>query len=233
MRRKMTRIVPIVLGACILAVSVKAGEAPVPKTQKEMVSYAIGVDLSKNFKKQGIEVDLDMLARGFKDELSGGKLLIAESDLRKVMQDFQSELRQKMTQTHRIAALENRKKGDAFLAENKTKEGVVVLPNGLQYKILKAGDGGKPKDNNSVEVRYRGTLVDGTVFDASDPAGPPAAFQLAGVIPGWREALKLMPAGSKWQLFIPPQLAYGERGAGRDIGPNETLIFEVELIGIK
>lgn len=210
-----------------------AGEAPALKTQKEIVSYGIGVDMSKNFKKQGIEVDLDLLVKGFKDDLSGKKLLVDEKDLRKSMRDYQAELRQRLMQAYRVAALENKKKGDAFLDENRKKEGVVALPSGLQYKVLKAGDGRKPTDADTVEVHYRGTLIDGTEFDGTD-AGQPAAFKVkGGVIPGMTEALKLMATGSKWQLFIPPQLAYGERGTGRDIGPNETIVFEVELIAVK
>lgn len=222
-----------VLGIGFLAARASAEEAPVFKTEKEKVSYGIGVDIGRNFKKQGIEVDMDLLVKGLKGGLSVEKLLLPDKDLRKIMGDFQSELRRKQVQASRVAGLDNREKGNAFLAENKKKEGVVALPSGLQYKILKAGDGRKPTDADTVEVRYRGTLINGSEFDSTDPAGPPAAFKLNGVIPGWTEALKLMPAGSKWQIFIPPQFAYGERGAGRDIGPNETLIFEVELIGIK
>lgn len=222
-----------VLVVLLLCGQASAGEAPALKTQKEIVSYGIGVDMSKNFKKQGIEVDLDLLVKGFKDDLSGKKLLVDEKDLRKSMRDYQAELRQRLMQAYRVAALENKKKGDVFLDENKKKEGVVALPSGLQYKVLKAGDGRKPTDADTVEVHYRGTLIDGTEFDGTD-AGQPAAFKVkGGVIPGMTEALKLMATGSKWQLFIPPQLAYGERGTGRDIGPNETIVFEVELIAVK
>jgi FKBP-type peptidyl-prolyl cis-trans isomerase FklB len=131
------------------------------------------------------------------------------------------------------AAEDNRKAGESFLAENKKKEGVVTLPSGLQYKVLKAGDGKKPTDADTVECHYRGTLINGTEFDSSYLTGQPATFKIAGVIPGWREALKLMPVGSKWQLFVPSQLAYGARGKGGSIGPNAALIFEVELLAIK
>jgi len=144
----------------------------------------------------------------------------------------QSEQLRKQRQAAGLAGEENRKAGEAFLAGNKAKDGVVTLPSGLQYKVLKAGDGRKPSDADMVECRYRGTLIDGTEFDRSDPAGQPATFKVAGVIPGWREALKLMPVGSKWQLFIPPQLAYGAIGSG-PIGPNATLIFELELLAVK
>jgi len=222
-----------VLGAWLLAAQASAGETPVLKTPQDNTSYGIGVDVGRNFKKQGVEVDLDLMVKGIKDGLSGGKLLLPDKELRKIMNAFQGELRQKQAEATRIAAVENKKKGDAFLAENKTKAGVVSLPSGLQYTILKAGSGKTPTDADTVEVQYRGTLIDGTEFDSSE-AGQPATFKVkGGVIPGWTEALLLMPVGSKWQVFVPPQLAYGSRGAGRDIGPNETLIFEVELIAIK
>jgi FKBP-type peptidyl-prolyl cis-trans isomerase FklB len=131
------------------------------------------------------------------------------------------------------AGEENKKAGEAFLAQNKGKQGVVTLPSGLQYKILKAGNGKKPTENDTVECNYRGTLINGTEFDSSYRRGQPATFGVGQVIPGWREALQLMPVGSKWELYVPPDLAYGERGAGRDIGPNSTLVFEVELLGIQ
>jgi FKBP-type peptidyl-prolyl cis-trans isomerase len=223
-----------VLGVLLLAAQVSAQEAQVLKTEKEKVSYGIGIDVARNFKRMGIDLDLDVLVKAMRDEYSGQKLLMSEEDLRATMNAFQAELRQKQAQAVRVATAENKKKGDAFLAENKTKEGVVSLPSGLQYKILKAGDGKKPTETDMVEVNYRGTLIDGTEFDSSYSRGQPATFKVnGGVIPGWTEALLLMPVGSKWQVFVPPELAYGERGAGRDIGPNATLIFEVELLAIK
>ncbi len=171
--------------------------------------------------------------KAIKDVLSGEKLLMSEAELRSTMRTFQAELRQRQAVARTKAAEDNKKQGDAFLAENKTKEGVVTLPSGLQYKILKAGDGKTPTDADTVECHYRGTLINGTEFDSSHLTGKPATFKVTAVIPGWKEALKLMPVGSKWQLFIPPQLAYGERGAGHEIGPNATLVFEVELLAIK
>jgi FKBP-type peptidyl-prolyl cis-trans isomerase FklB len=149
------------------------------------------------------------------------------------MRTFQTELRDKQQAKRKAEGDENLKAGEVFLAENRKKEGVVTLPNGLQYKILKAGGGRKPTEADTVEVNYRGTLIDGTEFDSSYKRGKPVTFKVTGVIKGWTEALKLMPVGSKWQLFIPPQLAYGERGAGQAIGPNATLIFEIELLAIK
>ncbi len=233
MARKMTVIWFVVLGVALLASRAGAEETPVLKTQKEKVSYGIGVDLAKSFRSQGIEVDADLLVRGFKDGLSGGKLLIPEADLRTVLADFRAELMQKRAQEMKLAAEENRKKGEAFLAENGTKEGVMTMPSGLQYKILKVGSGRTPTEADTVEVGYRGTRIDGTEFNSTD-AGKPATLKLkSGLIPGWTEALQLMPVGSRFRVFIPPQLGYGEKGACADIGPNETLIFEVELLAIK
>ena len=217
----------------LLAVQASGAQAPLLKTQKEKVSYGIGVSVAKSFKPQGIEVDVEALVKGVRDALSGGKLLMTEDELQATMSAFQTELRQKQTKVAQTVSAENKKEGTAFLASNKTKQGVVTLPSGLQYKILKAGNGKKPIGSDTVECHYRGTLINGTEFDSSYRRGQAASFPVSGVIPGWTEALKLMPVGSRWQLFIPPQLAYGAQGAGRDIGPDATLIFEVELLSIK
>jgi UDP-GlcNAc:undecaprenyl-phosphate/decaprenyl-phosphate GlcNAc-1-phosphate transferase len=233
MKPKMTLEWIVVLGVLLLAAQVSAAEPPELGTQKEKISYGIGVDMSRNFKQQGIELDVDTLMRGFKDESSGGKLLMTEEELRATLSAYQGELMQKRVQAMKIAAGENKKIGDAFLAENKTKDGVVTLPSGLQYKILKAGDGKKPTEADTVECNYRGTFINGAEFDSSYRTGKTAIFKVTGLISGWTEALKLMPVGSTWQLFLPPQLAYGERGAGGAIGPNATLIFEIELLSIK
>jgi FKBP-type peptidyl-prolyl cis-trans isomerase FklB len=229
----MTRKCLVVLAVAILASPVCAEEQSVLKTEKDKVNYGIGVSLGKNFKQQGIDVDVDLVVKGLRDELSGTKLLLPEAELSDTMQKFQAELRQKRAQSRKMAAEDARKEGEAFLAENKKKEGVVTQPSGLQYRILKKGAGKKPKPADTVSVHYRGTLINGTEFDSSHRTGEPATLKVNGVIPGWQEALKLMPVGSKWQLFVPPPLAYGERGAGKDIGPNATLIFEVELLAIK
>lgn len=202
-------------------------------TTKEKVSYSIGADMARNLKRMEIDFDLDTLVRGIKDVLSDGKLLLSDEEIRNTKNALQNEIRVKQLEAYKAAGEENRKAGEAFLAENKTKEGVVTLPSGLQYKVLKAGDGKTPSDADTVECHYRGTLLDGTEFDSSYSRGQPATFKVAAVIKGWTEALKLMPVGSKWQLFIPSDLAYGERGAGQKIGPHATLIFEVELLGIK
>ena len=217
----------------LMVAQVNCAPAPLLKTQQEKVSYGIGVSVARSFKPQGIEVDAEALVKGLRDALAGGKLLMTENEFQATMSTFQAELRQKQTQGTKTASAENKKEGAAFLARNKTKQGVVTLPSGLQYKILKAGNGKKPSGSDTVECNYRGTLINGTEFDSSYRRGQAASFPVAGVIPGWTEALKLMPVGSKWQLFIPSQLAYGTRGAGRDIGPDATLIFEVELLAIK
>jgi len=220
-----------VLGVGLLATQASAQEPAALKTQTDKVSYGIGVGAARNLKRQGIEVDVDVLVKGLRDELSGAKLLMTEDDLRATMTAFQAEMKQKQEQATKTAAENNKKKGDAFLAEYKTKEGVVTLPSGLEYKVLKAGEGKMPTEADTVECQFRATLLDGTDFDSSYRAGKPVTFEVKAAIPGWREALKLMPVGSKWQLVVPPQLAYGERGAGA-IGPNSTLVFEVELIAI-
>jgi len=222
------------VGVALLAPQLSSQEPPTLTTQKQKVSYGIGVDVARNFKRLGIDLDLDVLVKALRDEYSGGKLLLTEEELRATMTAYRAELRQQQVAAMQQAAADNKKAGDAFLAENRTKEGVVTLPSGLQYKVLKEGSGPKPTDTDTVEVQYRGTLLDGTEFDSSYRRGQPGAFKVkGGVIPGWSEALLLMPVGSKWQVVVPPQLAYGERGAGREIGPNATLVFEVELLAIK
>jgi len=210
-----------------------AQESSPLKTQTEKFSYALGMNLGTTLHKQSVEVDPNLLLQGLKDAIAGGKMLMTEDEARAAIMQTQNELRAKQQAQMQQAAEANKKEGAAFLAANKGKEGVVTLPSGLQYKILKAGTGPKPKATDSVVCNYRGTLINGTEFDSSYKRGQPATFPVNGVIKGWTEALQLMPVGSKWQLFIPPDLAYGERGAGADIGPNATLIFEVELMSIQ
>jgi FKBP-type peptidyl-prolyl cis-trans isomerase FklB len=203
------------------------------KTQKDKVSYAIGVNIGMSLKKDSVDVDPAIFLRGLKDAVAAGKLAMTEDEMRTVMTALQSELRKKQEETMQAAGQANKKAGDAFLAENKTKEGVVTLPSGLQYKILKEGTGPKPAATDTVVCNYRGTLIDGKEFDSSYKRGQAATFPVSGVIKGWTEAVQLMPVGSKWQLFIPGDLAYGNRGAGPDIGPGTMLIFEVELLSIQ
>jgi FKBP-type peptidyl-prolyl cis-trans isomerase FklB len=222
----------VVCSLILVANQARAEESTDLKTDKDKLSYGIGVSVAKNFKKQGTEVDLDILIKGLKSALAGEKLLLPEKELQKVMNKYQGEVRQKALLNKRLALEDNKKKGLAFLAENKTKEGVITLPSGVQYRIIKAGNGNKPVDSDVVKVFYRGTLLDATEFDATE-ADKPVDLKVSALIAGWKEALTLMPTGSKWQIFIPSQLAYGERGVGSDIGPNETLVFEVELLAIK
>jgi FKBP-type peptidyl-prolyl cis-trans isomerase len=214
-----------------------AAQAPAPapafKTQKEKVSYAIGMEMGKGVKAQGIDVDPGILAQGLKDAMSGAKAQMSEEELNQVITGLRQEMQQKQMQMQEAAAAENKTKGDVFLAENSKKDGVVALPDGLQYKILTAGAGKKPAETDTVLCNYKGTFLDGTEFDSSKQAGKPVPFEVKNVIPGFKEVLQLMPVGSKWQVFIPSSLAYGERGAGNVIGPNATLIFEIELVSIQ
>jgi FKBP-type peptidyl-prolyl cis-trans isomerase FklB len=201
---------------------------------KQKASYAIGMNWGTGLHRQGIDVDSAALIQGMKDALAGGKTLLTEDEARSALMQLQKEMQEKQQAKAAAEGDANKKEGDAFLAANKTKEGVVTLPSGLQYKILKEGNGPKPTASDSVVCNYKGTLINGTEFDSSYKRGEPATFPVTGVIKGWTEALQLMPVGSKWQLFIPPDLAYGPRGTpGGPIGPNATLIFEVELISIK
>jgi len=223
----------VVLGIVLFASYVFAGENIELKDQKDKVSYSIGINIGKNLKKQSVEVNPDILLQGIKDALSGGKTLMTDQEVNETMMNFQKEMMAKQQARMKELGEKNKKEGEAFLAENKKKEGVKTLPSGLQYKIIKEGDGKIPTINDTVTVNYRGTLIDGTEFDSSYQRGKPATFPVKGVIAGFSEALQLMKVGSKWQLFIPSNLAYGERGAGNEIGPNATLIFELELVSIK
>ncbi|RQW76849.1 MAG: FKBP-type peptidyl-prolyl cis-trans isomerase [Geobacter sp.] len=233
----MFLIFMIVLGVVLQAAQVVAVEPQALKSQKDQVNYAIGVNLANNLKQQVVQIDQDLLIKGMKDAFAGGELLLTDDELRKSISHYQKAVRQKQglaAKARMTAAEENRKAGDAFLAENRKKEGVVTLPSGLQYRILKAGDGKRPSGSDSVECNYRATLVNGTEIDSTLRTGKPATFKVNdGAFQGRSEALRLMSVGSKWQIFIPPQLAFGERGRGKDIGPNETLIYEVELLAIK
>ncbi len=202
------------------------------KTSKDKFSYAIGMKTGESLKKQSVPVDPSIMARGMKDALAGGKTLMTDEEAQAAITEVQMDVRKKMQEKMQAEGAENKKKGDAFLAENKSKPGVVALPDGLEYKILTEGKGPKPTSSDTVECNYRGTLIDGKEFDSSYKRGKPAQFAVTGVIKGWTEALQLMPVGSKWQLFIPADLAYGERSPSPDIGPDDTLIFEIELLSI-
>jgi FKBP-type peptidyl-prolyl cis-trans isomerase FklB len=214
-----------------------AAKTPAPltlKTPKEKASYAIGMNIGKNLKRDSVEVDPAVLYRALKDAYVGNNLLLTDEEAKAALTALEAEVRAKEDAKLKAAAVENKKTGEAFLAANKTKEGVVTLPSGLQYKIIKEGTGPKPTAEDTVLCHYRGTLVDNTEFDSSYKRGEPLKIPVGGVIKGWTEAIQLMPVGSKWQLYIPSDLAYGERGApGSPIGPNSALVFDVELISIE
>ncbi|MEN8217678.1 MAG: FKBP-type peptidyl-prolyl cis-trans isomerase [Pseudomonadota bacterium] len=210
-----------------------SAEETVTLSDQEKLNYAFGYSLGKSFKSQGIEIDLDILVKGMKDGLSDSKAVMSQQEMTGVLKAFQREQMAKQMAARQALVKENLKAGKAFLAENKTKEGVVTLPSGLQYKVITPGTGKTPKATDKVKTNYRGTLIDGTEFDSSYKRGKPATFPVKGVIKGWTEALQLMKEGAKWQLFIPSDLAYGKRGAGKKIGTNATLIFEIELISIE
>src|SRR6266536_5660682 len=218
----------------------KAANSAAPgifETRKDKFSYALGMNigsgLGTNLKKQSVDYDVNLVAQGLKDALTGTKTRLTEQEAQAVLQEVQAELRKSQQDKTEKAGAANKTEGEAFLTANKAKEGVVTLPSGLQYKILKEGTGPKPAATDTVVCNYKGTMTNGTEFDSSFKRGQPATFPVGGVIKGWTEALQLMPVGSKWQLFVPSNLAYGERGTGSDIGPNATLIFEVELVSIQ
>jgi len=227
------RLVMALCAAVALSGAAFAADAPELKSDKEKLSYSIGMDIGGNLKRGAVEVDPDVLAKGLKDSYGGGKTILGEEDAKKVIMEYQKAMMAKQAETMRKLGEKNKADGEKFLAENGKKEGVKTLPSGLQYKVITPGTGKSPKSTDTVTTNYRGTLIDGTEFDSSYKRGQPATFPVSGVIPGWTEALQLMKEGAKWQLFVPSNLAYGERGAGREIGPDATLIFEVELISIK
>ena len=227
------RLAMAMCAAIALSGAAFAADAPELTNDKEKISYSIGMDIGGNLKRGSVEVDPDLLAKGLKDSYGGGKTILTEDEARKTIADFQKTLMAKQAETMQKLSEKNKADGEKFLAENAKKEGVKTLPSGLQYKEITPGKGKSPKTTDTVSTHYKGTLIDGTEFDSSYKRGEPVTFPVSGVIAGWTEALQLMKEGAKWQLFIPSNLAYGERGAGREIGPNATLIFEVELISVK
>ncbi len=227
------------------ALPVSAQEASPLKTKKDKLSYALGVRTAKNMKRfietHGLDLDTALIEKGLKDGFTGKKTLLSEKEIEGVLAALQKELTEKQRKAdaekekaRKSMGEKNRIEGETFLAKNKTKKGVKTLPSGLQYRVLREGKGASPKSTDKVTVHYRGMFIDGTEFDSSYKRGQPATFPVNGVIKGWTEALQLMKEGAKWQLVIPPQLAYGQRGTpGGPIGPNATLIFEVELISVE
>lgn len=203
------------------------------KTKKEKGSYALGMSIARRLQKEGMEIDSASFLQGMKDTQGGGKLLLTDEEAQAAINTLQQEASGKQEAKMKTTGDANKKEGEAFLAANKSKQGVVTLPSGLQYKVETQGAGPKPLPTDTVECNYRGTLIDGKEFDSSYKRGQSATFPVGGVIKGWTEILQLMPVGSKYQVFIPAELAYGPSGAGADIGPQATLIFEIELLSIK
>jgi FKBP-type peptidyl-prolyl cis-trans isomerase FklB len=228
---QMRWILAIVMVA--LPVLAAAQEAPALKTEKDKLSYAMGMDLGAQLKARTVDIDPAIFARGLRDALSGVKTVLTEDEAKTIIATLQKAQVARQAAMAKAVGDKNKAEGDAFLAANKAKSGVVALPSGLQYKILTTGTGKKPTAADTVVCQYRGTTLDGKEFDSSYKRAEPASFPVGKVIRGWTEVLQLMPVGSKWQVFIPSNLAYAERGAGADIGPNATLIFEIELIAVK
>lgn len=220
----------LALWGTVAVLAVPLAQAAAPKTEKEKLSYTVGFQIAAGLKRDGMDLDVKAINQAIKDVLGGKKPQMTPDQMRATMQAFQKKKRD----DYMALAKKNESAGEAFLAKNKKKAGVVELPSGLQYMVIKQGSGKKPKATDTVVANYRGTLVNGTEFDSSYTRGKPATFSLNGVIAGWREALQLMPEGAKWKVFIPSKLAYGMRGAGGGkIGPNETLVFDIELVSIK
>lgn len=207
-------------------------DAPKLKTLKDSASYSIGISIGKNMKKQDVDVDPAILASGLRDAIGDKKAILSDEDIQKVMNSFQADIMKKQQEKAVASSGDNKKKGVAFLEENKKKEGVKVTASGLQYKVLKTGTGKQPVATSTVKTHYKGTLIDGKEFDSSYKRNEPAEFPVSNVIKGWTEALQLMHEGDKWELYVPSELAYGDQGAGADIPPGSTLIFEVELISV-
>src|SRR5436190_14823239 len=228
----MKRLIIFLSAVCIASIGL-AQDKPQLKDQKDKASYSIGYDIGDSFKKQKIELNIDALVAGLKEALAGKDATLPKEEREKTLQAFQKEMMEKQMTASKEAAAKNLAEGEKFLAENKKKEGVKTTASGLQYKVIKEGSGPSPKETDTVVTNYKGTLIDGTEFDSSYKRNEPASFPVNRVIKGWTEALQLMKPGSKYQLFIPSSLAYGERGAGQLIGPNATLIFDVKLLSIK
>jgi len=229
---KMKTRLMTVVAVGLLAGLVRAEDKSAFKDPKEKASYSIGANWGNSLKRQEVEVDLEATIKGLRDGLAG-KSVLTDQELREALNSVNQEIRAKLEEKRKHLGETNKQEGEKFLAENKTKPGVITLPSGLQYKVLAEGSGESPKSNDVVTANYRGTLLDGTEFDSSSKSGQPLVRPANMLIKGWTEALQLMKPGAKWQLFIPPDLAYGERGSGAQIGPNATLIFDMELVSFK
>ena len=232
----------LLLCACDKQTAAKDAEAPAAaapaaqeafQTDPQRMGYALGTNVGRTFKQQNFPVDIDSVIAGMRDAFTGGTLKMDDAKIAETLQKLQTTLQANAQAAQETATKKNADDGTAFFAKNGTAEGVVTTKTGLQYKVVTAGDGKKPTAEDTVKVHYRGTLLDGTEFDSSYARGEPVTFPVNAVIPGWTEALQLMPVGSKWQVFIPSDLGYGPGGAGDKIGPNAALIFDVELLSIE
>ena len=233
----MKKLIGIFIALLMIAISCtsseKAVETPQLTDSMDTVSYSVGVDIGKSFRLQEMDIDPDVMARGLNDAFSDKETALTKEEVQSTLIKFRQVFQQKQREIAQRKAQEAAVSEETYLAENATKEGVVSLPSGLQYKVITPGDGPSPLTTDKVKVHYKGSLADGTIFDSSYDRGQPTSFTVSGVIKGWTEALLLMQVGSKWELTIPSKLGYGTRGSGGDIPPNSTLLFEVELLGIE
>ena len=229
----MLKAFPAVIGCLGLIASFSSMAETKLESQKDKASYTIGIQMGMQLSQQKDEIDMNSVIQGFTDAFSGKQPQLSMEQMQQAMAEFQQSIQAKQMARMKEIGDKNAKEGAAFLAENKNKPGVKTLPSGLQYKVITEGKGEIPKATDTVVTHYRGNLINGEVFDSSHKRGQPATFPVSGVIKGWTEALQKMKVGSKWQLFIPAELAYGEHGAGQMIGPNAVLIFEIELLEIK
>ncbi len=229
----MNRILAIALLGALVAATAWAAQESALVDEQDRISYSVGYQVGGDFKRQGLELDAEALVRGIQDAMSGAEPAMPEAEMRKTLIELKQRVMAAQQQAQREQAAKNEEAGKAFLEENGKKEGVKTLPSGLQYLILAEGEGEAPEAADTVTVHYRGTLIDGTEFDSSYSRNQPATFALNRVIKGWTEGLQLMKPGAKYKLFIPPGLAYGERGTGAKIGPQSTLVFEVELLSVQ
>jgi FKBP-type peptidyl-prolyl cis-trans isomerase FklB len=220
------------LSVAVLGAASLPAQGATLKTDQDKISYMVGYQIGSNFKRDGLDVDTNMMLVGMKEALAGTKSTLTPEESQKLMQNLQKNLQEKAEAKRKSEGDKNAAEGKKFLADNAKKSGVKTLPSGLQYKVIKDGKGDSPKATDTVSTNYKGTLINGTEFDSSYKRGQPAKFPVNGVIKGWTEALQLMKPGAKWQLFVPSDLAYGDRGAGELIGPNATLVFEVELLAV-
>jgi FKBP-type peptidyl-prolyl cis-trans isomerase len=226
-----TKTLILMVASLAVCSSSYGADAPVLKTESDRISYSMGLEVARNFKRNDIEFDPNMVLRGMQDGLSGERALVSEKEFRKILGDFQNQVRLKMAANRQMLTIENRKKAESFLAANKSKDGVVASLNGIQYQVIAPGNGPKPTDIDKVQFSFRGTTLEGREFDATEP-GRPGVAQVVELQNGLKTVIKWMPVGSHWKVWIPPQLGFGERGVGSDVGPNELLVYDVELLNI-